>query len=199
MKIIGVTGGIGSGKSTVCGIASQMYSINVINADELSREVVNFEDVKTKLKEKLGSEIFINDELDRKKTASLIFEDEVKRKEINAIIHPRVKKLFLDYVQEYDSKGCQFVIYECPLLIEEGLTGDVDTVLLIYSPIDSMIKNIISRDTMTENEAKERIAAQMDIDEKISYADAIIYNDGGIEDLKNAVRIVFDSILKCNE
>lgn len=198
MKIIGVTGGIGSGKSTVCNIAARMYSVNIINADELSREAVEIPSVKQELSEAFGSKIFTNGKLDRKKLAQIVFTDDSKREHLNNIIHPQVRAMFNDAVNNYRQAGCSYVLYECPLLIEANLIGDVDFVVLVYSDKENRIKNIIARDNTTLAHAEKRINAQMELDDKIKYADMVIYNNSGIDDLRNAVRIAFDALLKSN-
>ena len=185
MMILGITGGIGSGKSTVAKYLSEMLKCNIIDADKLSKEAVSDDAVILAIKENFGEEYFdLKGEYDRKKMASLIFANEEKRKLLNSIIHPYVRKRFYELCELFKNNSEKFVVYECPLLIECGWFEDVDHLIVVYSPIEIRIRNLMDRDNMTEIEVMNRINSQISLDEKIKYADTVIYNCSDLNDLK---------------
>lgn len=188
-KIVGITGGIGSGKSTAAKLLAENLSSVLIDADKLSREVMAGEDIKEQIKLNISPDVFDkNNVLDRKKLADIIFSDNKMRNKLNEIVHPLVRKLFRERVNA--NQNADFIIYDCPLLIEAGLTEDVDFVVIVYLDYETQIQRVMSRDGCSKEVAVSKINAQMNMDDKIKFGDFVIYNDSGIDELKKSIEFV---------
>jgi dephospho-CoA kinase len=195
VKLIGLTGGIASGKSTVAAILRRLGAA-VVNADELSREVVQpgtpgwKEIVAT-----FGAEALQPDRtLDRQKLRQIVFNDPGARKKLEAIIHPRVRALAQQRIQEHAAAGAEIVVYEVPLLFEGNLQDSLRPVVLVAADISTQKGRLKERDQLAEAEAEKHIAAQMSLDEKRRRADYVIENDGSLDDLERQVRGVLTKI-----
>ena len=183
--VIGLTGGIASGKSTV----SQMFrelSIPVIDADIIAREVVEQgKPAYNKIVEVFGEEILQADgELDRPKLGSIVFHNEEKRLQLNGIVHPAVRKEMNDQKDMYIKEGMQAVVLDIPLLFESKLTNLVDQILVVAVAPSTQLERLMKRNGFSEEEAKARIDSQMPLIEKVTLADKIIHNDGTITETK---------------
>ncbi|MEH7458693.1 dephospho-CoA kinase [Bacillus pseudomycoides] len=183
--VIGLTGGIASGKSTV----SQMFrelSIPVIDADIIAREVVEQgKPAYNKIVEVFGKEILQADgELDRPKLGSIVFHNEEKRLQLNGIVHPAVRKEMNDQKDMYIKEGMQAVVLDIPLLFESKLTNLVDQILVVAVAPSTQLERLMKRNGFSEEEAKARIDSQMPLIEKVTLADKIIHNDGTITETK---------------
>ncbi|MGG0236989.1 dephospho-CoA kinase [Bacillus rhizoplanae] len=183
--VIGLTGGIASGKSTV----SQMFQgfhVPVIDADIIAREVVEpgkeaYNEIVTAFgKEVLGE----NGELDRPKLGSIVFHNEEKRLLLNGIVHPAVRKEMNAQKDIYIREKEQAVVLDIPLLFESKLTGLVDKILLVYVDSETQLTRLMERNNFKEEEAKARIASQMPLEDKITLADEVINNNGTMEETK---------------
>ena len=181
--IIGLTGSIGTGKSTIANKFSDL-DIPVVDADLIAREVVEpGKEVYKDIVATFGEEILQNNKtLDRKALGKIVFNDESKRKQLNAIIHPAIRKEMLRQRDEWVQRGKECVVLDIPLLYESGLTHYVDKVIVVYVDPDVQLHRIIARDESTEEEAKSRINSQMPIKEKAEKADAVINNNGSKEE-----------------
>jgi dephospho-CoA kinase len=189
MFIIGLTGGIATGKSTVVEILRRKGAL-IIDADQLAREVV--EPNQTAWREIvswLGDSVLLPDQnLDRAKIAELVFGDPQKLKTLNSIIHPRVGIRILELTREIEQANPGAVIvYDIPLLIEAGMQEMVDLILLVYAPRELQLKRLIERDKLTQGEAELRLVAQMPIDEKKRFAHRIIDNSGSLAETEKQV------------
>ncbi len=183
--IIGVSGGIGSGKSTASSFMAAGEDALLIDADMLAREAAADEHILSEIKKHFGDDIF--DEsgaLKRRELGKIIFSTEQEREFLNSLIHPYVRRRFLELVEENSDKA--FVIYDCPLLFEAALYNDVDVSVLVYVSKETQIERIMARDGFERKDALTRIEAQMDVSEKLKLADCVIYNDASVEDLKKA-------------
>ncbi len=194
MKTLGITGGVGTGKSTVSKLFSEMFGIKVIDADKLSREASESKEVLDKIAKTFGKEYVKDGKMDRAAMGKLIFGNEKMREKLNGIIHPVVQKNYYALRDKYKKEGEEFIIYDCPLLIEAGLIADVDDIILVYLDKASAVKRVMQRNNLSKKDAENMINAQMDIEEKTEYADYIIYNDGTLDDLKEAVKELFEEI-----
>ncbi len=173
-KIIGLTGGIGSGKSTIAAyIASK--GIPVYIADEEAKKIMNRKSVISEVST-IFSENILDDKnkLDRKKIASIVFNNPEKLKELNAIIHPKVKKHFLNWLKKH--KNHPFVIKEVAILFETGGNKECDAVILITAPEELRIQRTISRDNTDERSIRERIKNQLSDEIKKKNSDFIVNN-----------------------
>ncbi|MBK3332004.1 dephospho-CoA kinase [Persephonella atlantica] len=194
MLKIGLTGSIGTGKTTVADIFKRLGAY-VISADEIVHRLLEREDIKEKIREKFGNVFTSDGKVDRKKLAQIIFDDEKKRKELEGILHPLVFReieRFFEKVREKDPKAV--VVAEVPLMIETGSYKNYDMVIVVYAPEDIQLQRLIKKG-LSKEEAKKRIKAQMPIDEKIRYADIVIENTGSLKELEKEVKEIYE-ILK---
>ncbi|KOO46861.1 dephospho-CoA kinase [Priestia koreensis] len=183
--VIGLTGGIASGKSTVSNMLKEM-NIPVIDADVIAREVVEpGEKAYEQIVEAFGEEILAVDKtLNRVKLGSIIFADEQKRTILNGIVHPAVRQSMLSQKEKLIEANEPLVVLDIPLLFESNLTHLVDKVLLVYVDESVQLDRLMKRNDLSEQEAMNRIASQMKLIEKVSLADAVINNNGSVEETK---------------
>ena len=195
MKLIGLTGGIASGKSTVAAILRRLGA-SIVNADELSREVVQpGQDAWNEITKSFGSDILQEDmTLDRKKLRKIVFDNPEARKKLEAIIHPRVRALAEKRISELAASGSSVIVYEVPLLFEAQIHLWLRPVVLVACDIETQTKRLLERDHLTELEAQQHIAAQMSLAEKRKLADYVIENDTTLEELEQQVRAVLQKI-----
>lgn len=181
-KIIGLTGSISTGKSQVSNYLREKGE-KVVDADLIARDVVDLESVKEKIKKAFGENIYVDDKLDRKALAEIVFRDEEKRQVLNEIEHPEIYRLILEEIKK--SKGRVFV--DIPLLFEsEELNKkynlNFDEIWLVYVDRETQIKRLMKRDDISEDFALEKINSQMSLEEKKKLADLVIDNSRGLED-----------------
>lgn len=185
MKWIGLTGGIGSGKSTVAEILKE-NGVSVVDADVVAREVTQ----KTgpgfsPVVQEFGQEILnAQGELDRRKIAEIVFRDPKKLLKLEAILHPLVGAEVKKRRAQLESKGCEFAVYDVPLLFEKKLNTQFDAVVVVNCSLDTQIKRTVARSGLTEREVRDRIAAQVPLSEKVKQADYVIENEGSLAELK---------------
>ncbi|MBU9721156.1 MULTISPECIES: dephospho-CoA kinase [Bacillaceae] len=191
--IIGLTGGIATGKSTVSKMIMER-GIPVVDADIIARQVVEPGTNGFKQIVQAFGEIVLTEEhtLDRKQLGKLIFNDTNKRKVLNNILHPEIRMEMRRQSDEYLKAGHKTVVLDIPLLIESNLKYMADKILLVYVPQEIQIERLMKRDQSTKEEAMSRINSQMPIDEKKEVADDIIFNDGAIAETEEQL----DNILK---
>lgn len=174
MLKVGVTGGIGSGKSTVCNIF-KCLEIPVFNADEVSRRLLNEDAGVIELVQHIfGKEIVVNGKPDRKKIGDIVFNNPEKLAQLNAIIHPTVRKNYMAWNLEQQSV---YAIYEAAILFETGIYKKLDFTILVIAPEQMRINRVIQRDGADETTIKARMKNQWSDEEKKKLADFIITND----------------------
>jgi len=202
MLVIGLTGNIGSGKSTV-GHRLESLGAKVIDADQVAREVVQPGTPALKeLVRSFGQDILDSKgTLDRKKMGSIVFADPAARARLNEITHPRIKEAISREIAQYsahaDSCTCSGVlVLEAPLLIEVGLHHNVDEIWVVKVDEDEQIERLIERDGLTPVEARRRIAAQLPQEEKLKYARRIIDNSGDPVETQKQVDRHWSDLLK---
>lgn len=196
MIVIGLTGGIASGKSTVAAELRRL-GLPVFDADEASRQAVAAGSEGLKLvQQTFGSEYLTpTGELNREKVAALVFRDKEALKKLEAIIHKIVLSEVDCFLQECRSQECQAAVLDVPLLIECGWHEKVDVVWLVAVSIEEQIKRAMLRSGMPEADVKRRIAAQMSLEEKKAYAGVVFDNSGELENTLSAVRKEVKKIL----
>jgi dephospho-CoA kinase len=184
LKVFGLTGGIGSGKSTAAALFRER-GVPVVDADELAREAVApGSDGLAQVAAAFGADLVGADgALDRKRLAAMVFADETARKRLNAITHPIVRRLSQERFAELDRQGVELAAYDVPLLFEVGLDAVLRPVVLVATSETTQIKRILARDGATEAEARARIAAQLPLAEKRARADHVLENDGSRAEL----------------
>lgn len=183
--VVGLTGGIASGKSTVANMFKEM-GIEVIDADIEARKAVEIgEAAYEQIVTYFGEGILSDDHtINRSKLAEIIFNDSVKRQKLNEIVHPDVRRRMNEKKETAIFRGDQVVVLDIPLLFESGLKHMVDVVLLVYVEKDVQLQRLMDRNLLTKEEALARIQSQMPIEDKRKLADKVINNNGTIDDTK---------------
>ncbi|WP_130806534.1 dephospho-CoA kinase [Senegalia massiliensis] len=198
IKIIGLTGGIATGKTTVKNILIK-YGYKVIDADEISREIVKKDKPAYKdIVAFFGINVLnSNDEINREKLGGIIFNKKDLRNKLNEIVHPRVYEAIRKNIYKYIKENEKVIFIDIPLLIEvrkrlEKENIIFDEIWLIYLNKDEQIKRLMNRDGYTFKEAMSRINSQIDIDEKIKYCDIVIDNSRDIEHTKKQLKVALN-------
>jgi dephospho-CoA kinase len=195
VKLLGLTGGIASGKSTVAAILRRLGAA-IINADELSREVVQpGQEAWKEIVDTFGPAILQEDKtLDRRKLRKIVFDNPEARKKLEAIIHPRVRALAERKISELAATGSSIIVYEVPLLFEAQIHLWLRPVILVACDVETQKKRLLERDRLTEAEAQQHLDAQMSLEDKRKLADYVIENNGDLEELERQVRGVLQKI-----
>lgn len=190
MKKVGITGGIGSGKTTVCEIF-KLLGIPVFHADKEAKNLQNNDlQIKSLLIELFGVHIYAQDGmLDRKKLGGIIFKDPQALSKVNAIIHPAVRKRFMKWAD--DHKEAPYLLYEAAILLESGYASDFNRNILILADEKVRIERVIRRDHTTEENVRQRIKNQIPDIEKVNMVDYIIEN--------NNERLLIPQIIKLDK
>jgi dephospho-CoA kinase len=190
---IGLTGGIGSGKSVVSHLLKTM-GIPVYIADDESKRITSTDSlIKQQLINLLGQGVYINGVLNKNLLAAYIFSDAEHAKIVNEIIHPRVKEDFVKWVDK--NSKYPVVAIESAILIEAGFTDEVDIVAMVYAPMDLRLQRLALRDSSSSKEQiLKRIQSQMDDEKKKALADIIIVNDEQIPVIPQVIELVKSSL-----
>lgn len=192
--VIGLTGSIGTGKSTVSQMLKE-HNIPVIDADVIAREVVKpGEPAYNQIVDAFGEEILLpGGEIDRKKLGEIVFGEEKKRKQLNGIVHPAVRERMLADRDRLADQKENVIVLDIPLLYESGLTHFVEKVIVVYVTEETQLKRLRERDGTSKEEALRRINSQLSIEEKSRMADKIIDNNGTLQETKQQV----EQLLSC--
>jgi dephospho-CoA kinase len=179
VRLVGLTGGIASGKSTFAR-ALRALGVPVIDADQLARAAVaRGTPALAEIARALGPEaIGADGELDRKRVAALVFADPAARARLEAIVHPAVRAAVRAETERLAACGCALAFYDVPLLFESGLEGEVEAVAVVWAPREAQEARLRARDGLGADEIEARLRAQLPIDEKASRADFVVLNDG---------------------
>lgn len=195
MLVVGLTGGIASGKSTVSRMI-QDAGVPVICLDELARAVVKagkpaLEDIRHTFGESVLGE---NGELDRAAMGAVVFHDREKRKALESIIHPRVAEEMSKRIEGLEKDGHAVVVVDVPLLYEVHWDRHCDLVVVVYTPREAQAKRLVERDGLSVEDARLRLDAQMPIEQKTLNADFVIDNSGSREQTRARVEEVLKTI-----
>ena len=175
MLKVGVTGGIGSGKTLVCKVFS-VLGVPVFNADNEAKKIINNDiNIISKVKNKFGDDIYSNQMLDRSKLAEIVFKNQEALKELNSIVHPKVREQFLLWCKQYQE--LPYIIEEAAILFESGAYKEFDITINIHSPEKDRIERIIQRDKVSEKQVLDRMMNQISDSERINLANYTIYNE----------------------
>ena len=191
MILVGLTGGIGSGKSTVINYFKEL-GITCYQADDEAKKLMNSDKgLIKKIKNSFGDSIYINSKLDRKKLSAIVFTDKQKLELLNSIVHPYVNRHFENYC-----KGIEdiYIIKEVAIIFEIGTQNKFDKIILVRAPKEDRVKRIIKRDKCNRQDAVNRINNQIADDDKIDQCDFIIDNIN-LEEISNKVLKIHNSIL----
>lgn len=193
--IVGLTGGIASGKSTVTTMLREL-GIHVIDADQIARQIVEpGQPALGEIVEAFGPDILdASGQLDRPALGQKIFADPALRKQLNAITHPRIAQAMMENAREATNQGHPFVIYDAALLVENQIHKFLDSLIVVALDRPTQIERLISRDNITRAQAEQRIDSQMSLEEKIAVADFVINNHGSRELTRAQTQKVIETI-----
>ena len=191
--IIGLTGSIASGKSTVSEML-QEKGFPIVDADKIARQVVEpGTSVIKEIGKHFGGEVLNEDgSLNREKLGERIFKNEAERNKLNAIIHPAIRNEMIRQKEQWISRGAETVIMDIPLLFESKLQSFVEKIIVVSVTPEVQKERLIARNKLNEQEAANRINAQLPMVEKEAGAHAVIDNNGTIEDTKIQVESILD-------
>lgn len=186
--ILGLTGGIASGKSTVSAMLRER-GITVIDADRIARQVVEpGMPAHEAIVRHFGREILLPDRsINRKKLGEIVFSNESERRILNAIVHPEVRKVMREQAEAAERAGEQIVFMDIPLLFESKLQHMVDKIVVVYVPAEVQLARLMQRDELDAEQAMKRLRAQLPIEWKKERADYLIDNQGTLEETKQQV------------
>lgn len=192
MLVVGLTGGIGAGKSTVAEFFARLGAL-VIDADQLARMAIErgtdgFADVMLRF----GDEVIVNGDIDRKKLAEIVFSDVQARRDLEAIIHPRVQALFAEAVADLDQDD--ILIYEIPLLVETEAAEKFDYVITVESDLELRKERLLKKGLYI-SQIEKRMASQASEEARTAVADSVIRNDGDEDSLLRQVENIWESVL----
>jgi len=193
MLVVGLTGGIGAGKSTVAQFFAELGAL-VIDADQLARMAIErgtdgFADVMLRF----GDEVIVNGDIDRKKLAEIVFSDAQARKDLEAIIHPRVQALFAEAVADLDADD--ILIYEIPLLVETGAASKFDYIVTVESELELRKERLLKKGLYI-SQIEKRMASQASPEARVAIADKVIRNDGDEDSLLRQVENLWEGVLQ---
>ncbi|MEN7372486.1 dephospho-CoA kinase, partial [Bacillus licheniformis] len=188
------TGGIASGKSTVAQMFQQC-GITVVDADVIAKEAVEQGmPAYQKIAETFGEGVLLETgDIDRRKLGEIVFANEEKRLQLNAIVHPEVRKMMIKQRDEAIRAGERFVVLDIPLLYESGLEHLTDKVIVVWVPMELQLERLMKRNRLNKDEALNRIHAQQSLDEKKKRADAVIDNSGSLKDTEAQLHQLLDT------
>jgi dephospho-CoA kinase len=194
MKLVGLTGGAGSGKSTVAGMLRELGAV-VVDADEATHAVYEpgtpgFDAVVREF----GQEFVSEGRIDRGKLGQLVFNDDDARKRLNAIVHPLVREWMARQTAEAVERGAEIVIQDVPLIFENSLQGLFSQVILVYVPEEVQVERLVTGRGFTPERARSVINAQMPIEAKRGLAQFVVNNSGSREDTRGQVEAVWKEI-----
>ena len=192
--VIGLTGGIGTGKSTVARrLIEKGYP--VIDTDIISKEIIEKEEIIIKINEELGDVLDYNGKINRKKLGQIVFKDKKKLNVLNSIMHPIILNEMRKQINE-KSKLHNIIIVDVPLLFEINIEKEFDLILLVYSTKEIQLKRIMERDNRTKEESLNIINSQMDLELKKKKSDYILKNNNTLKDLYEEIDNVLEKLEK---
>src|SRR3990172_6260205 len=195
-RVIGLTGGIGSGKSTISKYLSELGAV-IIDADKVGHEALTRADIKKDIADTFGQEVFGPDgEIDRKKLGPIVFGNPEALAKLNHIMHRRMRTMMEDKIAQNRRQGSPVVVMEAAVLLETDADWDkiVDEIWVTVSNEATVIRRMKDQRGMTEEQTKARIHAQMSNEEKIKRASVVIHNEGDIEHVKREVKKHWDEL-----
>jgi len=194
MLLVGLTGGIGTGKSTVARMLEKRGAV-VFDADVLARQAVapgtsGFDQVL----ERFGPNVLApGGGLDREALASIVFSDRAARRDLEGIVHPEVRRMFAEGCEEYRDSD-RVVVFSAPLLVETGMHTAFDLLIVVSAPVATQIRRLMRDRGMAERDVQARIAAQLPLEAKAEVADILVDNEGTLEDLERRVERVWRNL-----
>jgi dephospho-CoA kinase len=196
LKLVGLTGGIGSGKSTV-GRMVQALGVPVIDADQLAREVVAPGlPAHTEIAAAWPQVLAPDRQIDRRKLAAVVFSDPAARVRLERITHPRIQELMLEKARALEQAGHRLAFYEASLLVEAGRAGDFDALVVVTADEDQQVARTVARDHRAADEVRARLRAQLPLAEKRKRATHLIDNSGDLENTRRQTEALLRDLKK---
>jgi dephospho-CoA kinase len=194
LLLVGLTGGIGSGKSTVAHMLEEHGAV-VFDADALAREAVApGTPGHDAVVERFGANVLApGGELDREALASIVFADPAARRDLEAIVHPEVRRLFAEGCDVHRDTD-RVVVFSAPLLVETGMHTAFDVLVVVSTPVATQVERLLRDRAMSEEQVRARIAAQAPLEEKIAVADRVVVNAGDLAELEAQVDGLWDEL-----
>lgn len=193
MLKVGITGGIGSGKTTVCQIFNSLFQIPIFYADEAAKFLQdNDDDLKKSIISIFGKSIYKDGRLNRPSLASIVFNDSEKLKQLNHLVHPAVATYFEKWMF---SQNAPYILKEAAIFFESGSDQFMDFMIGVYAPLELRIKRVVQRDAVSPEVVMNRISKQMNEEEKMKKCHFVILNDGEAT-LEPQIEIIHKEILK---
>ena len=193
MKIIGLTGGIGSGKSTVAQFLAELGAV-ILDADKIGHETLKQQEVRRQIVEAFGKQIISEGEIDREKLGKIVFSNPEARTKLNRIIHPPMYDTAKARLEQYRQQGAKVAVIDAPLLIEVGWTSLVDEVWVTTAPEATVLKRLKERTGLSEQESAARIRSQLTLEERKKHADIVIDTGCDLDELKAKVKELWRSL-----
>lgn len=196
-RIVGLTGGIASGKSTVSAIFRELGAF-VIDADEVARDVVRpGSEGLNEIVARFGKTVLREDgSLDREALGKVVFSDAAARQDLNMITHPRIGMEMMARAAQAGAEGHPFVIYDAALIVENGLHHALQGLIVVACRPETQLQRIMSRDGLSETDARARIEAQLPLAQKIAVATWVIQNDGKLEDTRAQAEHIYAELTR---
>ena len=194
MLVIGLTGGIGSGKTTVSGFLEELGA-EVIDADKVGH-VTYLPDMPAwrDLIDTWGEDLLQpSREVDRKKLGAIVFSDPANLEKLNSIVHPRMRDIMNDRIEAFRGEGKQVVVVDAAILIEAKWTSLVDEVWVTAAPEDVVVQRVMARNGWDEEQVRSRMASQMPAEERQSYAQVVIDTNASLDEVRERVRAAFEA------
>lgn len=191
MVKIGLTGGIATGKTTISKYLSSL-GIKVIDADLIAREVLTiYPEILEYLRKTYGNRVFSGGKLDRRALGRIVFQDKEALSSYLQVIMPRIRQEIVKRLEESEE---ECIVLDAPLLFEEGFQKDVDLTITVYAQEKVQLQRLKERDGFTEEEARRRISAQMDLQEKMDRSTYVLNNSGALEDTIRDLHAILEKI-----
>jgi dephospho-CoA kinase len=197
--IIGLAGGIGSGKSTVARVFEALGCV-VIDSDKLSKEAMTRDDVRETLRQWWGDEVLAADgQVDRRAVAKIVFSDPKERERLEGLIHPLIARARARRIEDARNAGVAAVVVDAPLLFEAGLNKEVDAVVFVDCPFETRLERVKTGRGWDERELRLREKAQLGVEQKRRRSDYEVVNMGGPDDLRRQVSQILTRITEATE
>lgn len=195
MTTLGVTGGIGSGKSTACRILEERGA-RVFYADAEAKRLMQADDaLRTAIAEAFGADTYdAEGTLNRARLAAVVFSDEEKLQQLNALVHPRVFEAFGQAKEQAEAEGVELLVHEAALIFESGGDAHLDAVAVVDAPVDVRIRRVMARDGASEAEVHARMSHQLPPAELRQRADYVLDNGGSTEELRRQVHALYAQV-----
>jgi dephospho-CoA kinase len=193
MLLVGLTGGIGAGKSTVAEMLQRRGAV-VVDADDLARRAVEpGTSGYARVRDAFGDILTSIGEIDRERLAQVVFADAQARRTLESIVHPEVARLFTEAIEPYRNTD-RIVVYVVPLLVERALEDAFDVIVAVAADPELRVARLISARPMSEKDVRDRMSAQLSDQERERAAHVVIRNEGSVEDLDGAVADLWDDL-----